>query len=778
MDLPYKLKTSQLLVIKAIFLIGLCGISHAGDMAPLQEFWLLPQVNKQAFANSAILCLRDTNGGVFISANDWRKLKLRAPNTSPVFYRQQPYYEINHIEGVVYRVNEIDSTLELMVNARFFEANQFNATAQNTELPSVNTALGAYINYDLASSYFNETFTQKAFLEGVVFNRFGVFENQLIANDANKKIKTTRLNTTFIQDNPQQLTTLKIGDAITTDIGLGSNVRFAGLQWGSNFALQPNKITFPQPTMTGVATLPSTADIFVNNAKRLNQKLPVGSFAIQNLPVVTGRGEARMVVTDLLGQEQEVVMPYYVSPQSLKAGLTDYAVQLGVVRENYGIDSQNYGKAFVSGVHRAGINPQLTVEIEGQLSAHQQMLSYGTVLTHQKLGAFNGVAAVSSYKNQMGTALNLSFEHQQDTFNTGVNLKKQSRDYTNIGSFDNQLPTQYLGQVFASVPLTQRGTLSGSYTYQKQYDTPKFDFLQANYSMNLVRWGVLSTAVTHTFAQKEDTIVQINYSLPLGSATNAYVMVQPEQQRRRLSIQRSIQTGTGFGYTVAAERGVIDRDEATINLQNTIGTYSLRASQQQQEVVTEARMAGSAIFLAGEAFLGRRIDKSFAVVSVPDFPNVRVYHDNRLIGKTSQQGSVLIPQLRPYQKNALRINVDDLPIDTQINSAVIDVSPAFKSGLHVAFPIKRAFGASLTLMRSNGQAVPAGAMIFNTNTREAFPVGLQGMTYLTGLSTTAQDFMVRWQNESCQFQVALKTLNETQSNLGRYTCLTPKEATP
>ena len=125
----------------------------------------------------------------------------------------------------------------------------------------------------------------------------------------------------------------------------------------------------------------------------------------------------------MLGQEQEVVMPYYVSPQSLKAGLTDYAVQLGVVRENYGIDSQNYGKAFVSGVHRAGINPQLTVEIEGQLSAHQQMLSYGTVLTHQKLGAFNGVAAVSSYKNQMGTALNLSFEHQQDTFNTGVNLK-------------------------------------------------------------------------------------------------------------------------------------------------------------------------------------------------------------------------------------------------------------------------------------------------------------------------------------------------------------------
>ena len=73
------------------------------------------------------------------------------------------------------------------------------------------------------------------------------------------------------------------------------------------------------PAGAAEAALPSTVDVYVNHLLQIHTDVSAGTFTINNLPVMTGQSDARIVVSDLLGQEQIISQPYYVSPQLLSA---------------------------------------------------------------------------------------------------------------------------------------------------------------------------------------------------------------------------------------------------------------------------------------------------------------------------------------------------------------------------------------------------------------------------------------------------------------------------
>lgn len=131
-------------------------------------------------------------------------------------------------------------------------------------------------------------------------------------------------------------------------------------------------LSFPLPTLRGEASLPSTVDVFVNNSQRLQGRVQPGPFDISDLPLVTGQGEIRTVVRDLLGREQVVVQPYYISPSLLKPGLSAYSVETGFLRLNYGTESNRYGRAMVAGTWRNGVTPTFTQEWRGEFTRRQQ----------------------------------------------------------------------------------------------------------------------------------------------------------------------------------------------------------------------------------------------------------------------------------------------------------------------------------------------------------------------------------------------------------------------
>src|SRR5262249_14755006 len=146
-------------------------------------------------------------------------------------------------------------------------------------------------------------------------------------------------------------------------------VRFAGLQLASDFDLLPDIVTMPLPSFFGEAAVPSTVDVFVNSAHVFETGVGAGPFEINHLPVVTGNGEANIVVTDALGNRTAIAVPYFASRALLRKGLTAYAIDVGLLRRGFGQRSFDYGDPMANATWRYGLNNSVTLDAHGEAAA-------------------------------------------------------------------------------------------------------------------------------------------------------------------------------------------------------------------------------------------------------------------------------------------------------------------------------------------------------------------------------------------------------------------------
>ncbi len=153
---------------------------------------------------------------------------------------------------------------------------------------------------------------------------------------------SARLDTTWTRSFVDSTSVLRVGDSITGNLPWSRATRFGGIQLQRDFALQPDLITFPIPQFLGQAAVPSTVDLYVNGLRRYSGETPAGPFQLGTVPIVNGAGNAQVVVTDALGRQTTFDFPFYTTSQLLRPGLDDYSLELGFVRENYGVSSFDY----------------------------------------------------------------------------------------------------------------------------------------------------------------------------------------------------------------------------------------------------------------------------------------------------------------------------------------------------------------------------------------------------------------------------------------------------
>jgi outer membrane usher protein len=145
-----------------------------------------------------------------------------------------------------------------------------------------------------------------------------------------------------------------------------------------------------------------------------------------------------------------------------------------------------------------------------------------------------------------------------------------------------------------------------------------------------------------------------------------------------------------------------------------------------------AGVNGSIALVDGNAALSRRIGRAFGLVSLPGFPDVRVYLDNREAGRTDGQGRLLLPDLRPYESNRVRVAVEDLPLDAEIGAAEVVAVPFASSGVTVGFPLARLEQATVVLRSSDGAPLPVGLRLRSADGRVTAWVARDGFTQVKG----------------------------------------------
>jgi outer membrane usher protein len=306
---------------------------------------------------------------------------------------------------------------------------------------------GALLNYDLYTNHTEHIGGQASLWhEFRYFNENGSFSStgyarQNFAGDNGQQQGYVRYDTTLMMTNEDDATTWTAGDVISDALSWSSSVRMGGISYGRDFSLRPDLVTWPLPEFSGEAAVPTSVDLFINGYRSGSTQLQPGPFTLTNLPYINGAGDAVLVTTDALGRQVSTTMPFYVTSDLLKQGLSDGAVTLGSLRRNYGIKNFDYGPAAGSGSYRYGLTDWLTLEGHGEAAEELALGGVGTVLKMGRLGVLNTSYTRSRMRGDDGGQANWGYQYSTSEFSIATQHTRRDRGFGNLALYDQ--PTIY-----------------------------------------------------------------------------------------------------------------------------------------------------------------------------------------------------------------------------------------------------------------------------------------------------------------------------------------------
>jgi len=630
-------------------------------------------------------------------------------------------------------IDEASLTAWLEIPAAAFEA--YSVTLDDGRAPDPTAGLGGFFDYDLlltggegASDSLDGLFEVGLFAAGNVL--VGNFRMGDLGVDG----ELQRLETTLVRDLPQRRASFRLGDSLTVGGAFAQSLRFAGLQWSTNFATDPAFVTFPLPSIGGLAEQDSVVDVIVDNLTRATESVPSGPFTIDNVPVVTGGGEVQLRVTDLLGRERLLTQPYYVSTRLLKEGLNDFSYEIGFERERFGTASFDYGDPLASVTHRRGVTNAVTGEVHAEAEPDRGSLVAGGAVLLGPYGVLTGGLG-GSVEDDAGSGVvgQIAYEYLGRRLSLGARTRYTSRDFRQAAGDDGR--TERVDQFNIGFDALRYGRVGLLLLNRLRHDEPNDRSVTASYSLP-VGPGSLVVNAARTLEPDDDYVVTAAYSMPLGPDRSIAATARGGSQGSRGRLQYTRTRGAselGLDYRVAAEIGDEARPiDARADYQTRHAGLSAELERFSGDHRFRLGVDGSVAAVDGTVGLTRRIGRSFGLVDLPGFPGVRVYLDNREAGTTDADGKLLLPALRPYEPNRVRLAVEDLPLSAELTTAETAAVPFDRSGMTIDFAIAAVQRATVKLLDGADRPLPPGLVL------EAEPAGVQamvgrdGFTQLTG----------------------------------------------
>src|SRR5262245_1257775 len=310
--------------------------------------------------------------------------------------------------GIAYRYDEPSQRIYFQLGDERRVRQLYDARGNVEAAVQPRPDFGAVMNYTLfggVTKSFGPGFTGgNASLDARVFGPYGTLtQSGIVGTTTLRDMDVLRLETRWTYSDLDNLVSYRAGDTISGGLAWTRPVRLGGLQVQRNFALRPDLVTLPLPSYSGSAAVPSTVVVYVNNIKALSQPVSAGPYQINNLPLLTGGGTARVVMQDAAGREVEASLPYFVSPTLLRQGLTDYTFEAGFPRLNYATQSNDYlGKPVASGGVRHGLFDWLTLEAHGEAGAGVLNAGSGAVASLASWGVLSVAASASRFDERFG----------------------------------------------------------------------------------------------------------------------------------------------------------------------------------------------------------------------------------------------------------------------------------------------------------------------------------------------------------------------------------------
>ncbi|HET7560784.1 MAG TPA: fimbria/pilus outer membrane usher protein, partial [Rhodanobacteraceae bacterium] len=614
------------------------------------------------------------------STETLRKLGFRLPADAP------QVLTLDAIPGVAVHYDQGAQKLDITAPFDLLNVSAAMLNTRANPIPQPQASPGLLLNYDLYGTRdIHGNSALSAFTELRAFNQWGVLSNTALSrvNDSSgtgMQTDSVRLDTTFSHSFVDSALTLRIGDIVSGSLGWSRATRLGGFQLQRNFALQPDLVTFPIPAFFGQAALPSTVELYINGMKQYSGKVPAGPFQLNTVPIVNGNGQAQVVITDAMGRQTSLNFPFYTTSQLLRAGLSDYSIDLGFVRKDYGVSSFSYGgDPVASGVYRYGVRDWLTLEGHAETTSELANGGVGAVVEIGKTGIVNASWASSHDHGASGTQAEFGYNWRNEHFNLSLDTLRTFGDYRDAASRYSLPPPQRSDRALAGFTMGRMGSLGISYIALQYQNQPRSRYASAYYFKSLGEHASLDLSINQNLDDHTDRNVFLGVSLTLDNNVSASISAQHDGNGTLFTADASkpVNPDGGFGWRVRAQTGESENGgQAEIGYRGQNGEIIAGVQSLAGINYGYADWSGALVFMDRQFFAARRIDDAFAVVSTSGVAGVPVKLENRPIGTTNSGGDLLVTPLNAYQRNKLSIDPMHLPANVNIARVDAQVVPS------------------------------------------------------------------------------------------------------
>jgi outer membrane usher protein len=735
-------------------------------------------------ARSGTWLLLEREGGLYAPQDAFEEWRLQRPmSADTIEFRGQTYWPLSAVPGFKAKVDYAQQSVSLAFSPQAFAA--LRISRELGERPKTGPVLPSFfVNYEANASQTSPRTGAQLRDVGVlqefgISNGWGVLTSSGLARNlaADPQLparRWLRLETTFTRDFPDQNRTLRVGDTTTRSPMWGRDVYFGGFRYGTNFALTPGFVSQPLPAISGLSAAPSTVELYVNDVLRQVSNVPAGPFAIDNLPVLTGNGEARLVVRDLLGRETVIVQSFFTTSQLLAKGLDDWSVEGGSVRRDLGVESNHYDQGFGAATWRHGFTNSVTLEGRAEAGSRFGLLG-GGVVASLPWPIVAKMALVGSQDHGRSGGLWLTgLEYAGTRLSASLQAQGASRRFRQVGQ-DPEIEPAIKLQVAGNVSYyTQSlGTFGFGFATIRRFDAAKITTLSANYSMRVGAGGTIAATASRAIDGGTGTSVGLNYIVPLDQYRVATVTsnTRTGQEDLYASVSGTPRPDSSFGWrALAGQLQNHGHAEGGLYYFGPHGNRTIDAVASADQSTVRVGANGGFVLADGRLFATRRLEESFAIAEVPGYGDIGIGLGSNVLAHTDADGIAIVPRLLPYQNNPVRLDPKELPVSAELDTIEINAVPAWRSAVKVKFPVRSGRGALVKIALEDGQVAPAGATVHIEGDKEEFYVARRGEAYLTGLQTDNR-LILNWNGQQCRFDVKLPPPDKDRiPRLGPFTC--------
>jgi outer membrane usher protein len=563
------------------------------------------------------------------------------------------------------------------------------------------------------------------------------------------------LDTAYLREFPDDLTEIKIGDSISRGSSWSNPLRFGGLQWGTNFAIQPGYVSYPTANFAGQAALPSTLDVYINDALRYRGDVNQGPFQLNQIPTVTGGGEAQVVLTDMLGRQQVVALPFYVDTSILREGVSDFSYEAGFLREGYGIVSADYGDLLLSATRRYGITNNFTIEGHAEATTNRGATGAALTSVFAPIGEFQQDLAVAQGPGGTGWLAGLGYSRQSGSWSVGFHQTWQSQAFnTGAVSFSQEsMPQREQTQANIGINLDDAGSLSFTAARQRYEAEAKATIGSATWTLPITDRAFVNAYALYTRQGEGSTTVGLTLTFLFGGSYSGTVDSSIDDHRLTTNTQfRHTPAGvTGWDYGATVSTGEISREEADVTRRTTFGDFGAAIDQEQGATAGRLTATGGVALVDGGLFATRSINDAFGLVSVPGYAGVTVTQDNRPIGVTDADGDLFVPTLLSNNPNRIGLASADLPVDVDIDTLETTVTPGYHGIAKIDFRARQSPMRLVVVNGEDGKPVQPGIEVDRVVDGKKFRSGFGGEVYLEG--DPGQEFKAANGKADCRFRL-------------------------